>query len=463
MGITEVLSQFVADMATHPLAPSLIERAKLLVLDLAGSAVRARAEAESTPALLEAVAALGFGSGSGRVFGDDTGYAPAGAALLNGALGHSLDFDDTHAPALMHPGATVIPAALAAAQMVAAPGMQALSGIVAGYEVALRLALALPAGAHYDRGFHPTATCGVFGAAAAAACIFGLAPGDVGSTLGIASSQAAGSLQFLENGAWTKRFQVGWASAAGLTAATLARAGFRGAALPLEGRYGFLRSFAPAPVMERAVQDLGAVFELMNTAVKPYPCCRWAHAGIDAALDLRVQCSIDPETVQAVTLGLSRAGLKLVGRPAEQKADPRSVVDAQFSAPFLIAVTLATGRMNWDSYRLIHHPAVRRLITCITCVHDSDVEDQLPANLSARLTVMAAGAALERMVTVPRGEPTRFPSPDDMRAKFTSLAMPILGSPRADELADAILGLDILPSVAALFQPGGAAAARCSP
>ena len=155
---------------------------------------------------------MGMAAGNSGVFGDAARYTPAGAALLNGALAHSLDFDDTHAAGSLHPGAPVIPAALAAGEMAGASGADVLAGIVAGYEVTCRVALALPAGEHYDRGFHPTATCGAFGAAAAAARVFGLSAEQVEGALGTVLSQCAGSLQFLANGAWTKRFQVGWAA-----------------------------------------------------------------------------------------------------------------------------------------------------------------------------------------------------------------------------------------------------------
>src|SRR5690606_20530059 len=157
-------------------------------------------------------------------------------ALVNGTTAHSLDFDDTHAAGTLHPGAPVIPAALAAAEMVGADGKTVLAAIVAGYEVTCRLALSLPGGDHYDRGYLPTATCGAVGAAAAAARVFGLSASQVEDAFGIALSQAAGSLQFLASGAWTKRFQVGWSALNGLTAASLAREGFRGAGEALEGR-----------------------------------------------------------------------------------------------------------------------------------------------------------------------------------------------------------------------------------
>ena len=359
MGITAELAQFTADISLDRLPPEVVKRARFLVLDLVGNIVRARHDAESTPSFLAAVRAMGMAAGNSGVFGDAARYTPAGAAFLNGALAHSLDFDDTHAAGSLHPGAPVIPAALAAGEMVGASGADVLAGIVAGYEITCRVALALPAGEHYDRGFHPTATCGAFGAAAAAARVFGLTAEQVEGALGTVLSQCAGSLQFLVNGAWTKRFQVGWAACNGLMAATLVREGFKGAAEALEGRHGFLHAYAPNPNPARAVQDLGTVFELMHTAVKPYPSCRYGHAGIDAALALRAANDLRPAEITRVTLGLPRAGMMLIGQPPEKKADPQNVVDGQFSGPFVISAALATGAMGWDSYGLLRDATVR--------------------------------------------------------------------------------------------------------
>src|SRR6202453_4348091 len=304
MGITSQLADFCADIKLSALPPEVVLRARFLVLDLVGNIVRARHDAESTPSFVSTVRAMGMATGNSGVFGDAARYTPAGAAFLNGALAHSLDFDDTHAPGSLHPGAPVIPAALAPGEMAGASGADVLAAIIAGYEVTCRVALALPAGGHYDRGFHPTATCGAFGAAAAAARVFNLGADGVASALGTVLSQTAGSLQFLANGAWTKRFQVGWAALSGLMAATLVREGFKGPTEALEGRHGFMRAYAPNPVPERAVQDLGGIYELMHTAVKPYPSCRYGHAGIDAALALRAANDLKPGDITSIRLGL---------------------------------------------------------------------------------------------------------------------------------------------------------------
>jgi 2-methylcitrate dehydratase PrpD len=450
MGVTADLSAFCAAIRLDRLPPEVVRRARFLLLDLVGNIVRARHDAESTASFLAAARAMGMAGGNAGVFGDAARYTPLGAAFLNGALAHSLDFDDTHAAASLHPGAPVIPAALAAGEMTGASGADVLAAIIAGYEVTCRIALALPANEHYDRGFHPTATCGAFGAAAAAARVFGLDADGVAGALGTVLSQCAGSLEFLVNGAWTKRFQVGWAASNGLMAATLVREGFKGAAEALEGRHGFLRAYAPNPRPERVTQDLGRVFELMHTAVKPYPSCRYGHAGIDAALALRAANDIKPQEITAIRLGLPRSGLMLIGDPPAKKADPRNVVDGQFSGPFVVASALATGAMGWDSYGLLEDPTVRGLLGKVQCEFDPAIEAEFPANMSGRLTIEARGQRFEQTVVVPKGEPANFLSEAELRAKFAGLADTVLGADRAAALADAVLAIDRTADVAGL-------------
>jgi 2-methylcitrate dehydratase PrpD len=452
MSVTAALSEFTAAIRLDALPPEVVARARFLVLDLVGNIVRARHDAESTPPFLAAARALGLASGNAGVFGDASRYTPAGAAFLNGALAHSLDFDDTHAAGSLHPGAPVIPAALAAGEMAGAAGAEVLAAIIAGYEVTCRIALALPAGEHYNRGFHPTATCGAFGAAAASGRVFGLGADDIASALGIALSQAAGSLQFLANGAWTKRFQVGWAALNGLAAATMAREGVKGAAEAIEGKHGFLHAYAPNPVPERALQELGREFELMQTAVKPYPSCRYGHAGIDAALFLRAEHGFAPAEIDSVVYGVSNAGMLLVGVPAEKKQNPQNVVDGQFSGPFVLACALATGAMGWDSYRKLHDPAIRALMAKIRCEFDPEIEAEFPRNMSGKVSLTARGRTFVRKVIVPKGEPGNFLTEAELRAKFAGLTEAVLGAERAARLADAVLAIDTTADIASLMR-----------
>ena len=282
--------------------------------------------------------------------------------------------------------------------------------------------------------------------------MFGLAAEGVEGALGTVLSQCAGSLQFLVNGAWTKRFQVGWAACNGLMAATLVREGFKGAAEALEGRHGFLRAYAPNPNPDRAVQDLGRVFELMATAVKPYPSCRYGHAGIDAALALRAANDLKPAEIDRVTLGLPRAGMMLIGQPAEKKANPENVVDGQFSGPFVISAALATGAMGWDSYDQLRDAVVRELLPKVACEFDPEIEAEFPANMSGKLTVEARGERFTQKVVVPKGEPANFLAEAELRAKFAGLADAVLGDGTRGAAGRCGAGMDTTPDIAGLMR-----------
>lgn len=451
--ITRELAEFVAKTSYDALPVEVRERAKWFVTDMFGIAVRARQEAESTPGLLAAVERLGLGQGKAGVIGDERSYSPPAAALVNGTLAHSLDFDDTHARGSLHPSAPIVPAALAAAEMTGAGGRELLAAIVAGYEVQIRLSLALVPQDHYDRGFHPTATCGVFGAAAAAGRVFGLSADAIAHAFGIALSQAAGSMQFLVDGAWTKRLHVGYAAMSGLIAASLAREGFHGAVDAIEGKAGFLRAYAPNSIFEKAVADLGQVYETMAIAIKPYPACRYSHAAIDALIELRAGHDLDWEQIETVEIGLPRTGWNIIGDPEADKQRPENVVDGQFSMPFVAAVALREGAMQWDHYaRHLRDPKTLALCKRIKTVVDPQAETEFPQQMSAIVRLRTHDDAVEKFVRVAKGEPENFVTADELRSKFDGLVGPYLSERRRDELARALLALEQAKDIGAVLR-----------
>jgi len=417
---TATLAAYVANLKFEDIPHQVLERAKVLTLDFLGSAIRARREAESTPSLLKMLEALALdGSGESTVFGDSKTWTPAVAALLNGALGHSLDFDDTHADSSLHASAPVVPAAFAVGEMVGASGRDVLTAIVAGYEVCCRLGNALDPTSHYARGFHPTATAGTYGAAAAAAKLFGLTQEQIVSAFGVSGSQAAGSLQFLVNGAWNKRYQVGAAAMNGVIAATLARNEFVGATESVEGKHGLLVGYSDDAHPDKAVSGLGSTYETMKIGVKPYPSCRYTHAALDAIIAMRREHNLTPDQIKRVEVGLHRNGITLTG----------------------------------DDYDRLGDKAIDALAEKFDVVQDDRLEIGRSHPFGARVSITTNDGTHERLYVDPSGEPNSFPDAVTMQQKFLTLARPVLNG-RADQLADAILSLERFDRVERATQLG---------
>jgi 2-methylcitrate dehydratase PrpD len=450
--ITGALAGFAAGLSYDDISEDVKNRAKQLIFDMTGVALRSRHDAESTSSLIATVEKLGLSQGSCSVIGDAKGYSPAGAALINGALAHSLDFDDTHAAGSIHPSAPIVPAAFAAAEIVGASGKDVIAAIVAGYEIQIRLSLALDPTDHYNRGFHPTATCGIFAAAAAAGMIFGQDAGTIASAFGVAGSQAAGSMQFLHQGGWTKRSHVGQAAMNGLMAATLAGEGFRGAVDALEGKAGFLNAYAPNADPAKAISELKRHWETMAIAVKPYPSCRYSHAPLDAIRQLMTEHDLSVDEIESVRVGVSQTAWNIIGGPEDQKHNPKSVVDGQFSMPFCAAVVMRQGNMVWDDYAVhLTDPKTLELCGRVSTVVGAEAEAAFPTNMAGSVEITTARGVFERFVDVPKGEPSNFVTDQELRAKFDGLVGPYLDGTEADALASGLLALEEVSNISDLL------------
>ena len=451
--ITEQLARYVSGLSIADLPEEVVARSKLLLLDFIAVTIGGRYQAETTRHLVETAETLGWRDGRATVLGLSTDFAPPAAALINGALAHSLEFDDTHAAASLHPSATVIPAALAAGEIVDVDGSDLIAAIVAGYELSCRVAKALVPSEHYARGFHPTATAGTFGAATAAARVFGLTPEGVASALGLAGSQAAGSMQFMDNGAWNKRFHVGAAAQNGLVAATLARQGYLGASAAIEGKNGFLSAYAPNPQPELAVAALGEHYETLSIALKPYPACRLVHAAIDAILDLRRQYNIAAGQVERVEIGLSQLALDITGHPEALKRHPRNLIESQFSMHICAAIALQRGSVGWSDFQQLWQDAdTLQLCERVAVYHDADVQADYPGRLSGRVRITVAGTTHEAKVDTPRGEPERFLSPGEIGDKFAGLVGDAVSSDQVAEITGLVMRAEHLKSARDLTQ-----------
>jgi 2-methylcitrate dehydratase PrpD len=463
--ITRTLVQFSHSLGHKNLSSEVIQKTKCLLLDYLGVAI-AGSTMESSQPVYRLLARAGA-SGPCTVIGTAAQTTPEYAALANGTSSHSVELDDTHQAGSIHLGVVMFSTAIALSEAQPEIGFDRfVSAVVAGYEVAARLATAVQPKFHYELGFHPTATCGVFGAAVTAAKLLGLSEEQMLSAVGIAGSMAAGSLEFLAEGAWTKRLHPGLAAQNGILAAKLAAQGFHGPTTILEGRDGFLSAYSRKPEPELVTQDLGKNFEILRTSIKPHACCRYMQAPIDGLIELAVTHDIRPDQIERVEVAVLEAGWPLVCEPRERKYSPSNVVDAQFSMPFGAAVALLYRSAGLDQFaeENIHSSQVKRLMGKVVLIKDNRIEKNFPAEWPARVQIqLTNGAQFEKHIRFPKGDSENPLSWEELSAKFYSLAMLAFPLSRCEQLSDSVAEMNSSTVLGDIWKLAARAPARSLP
>src|SRR5437016_9451237 len=289
------LARFVLGLRLEDIPSPVVTKATHLVLDTLGCALAAT-RYDFGRAALETAERLG-GPQESTLVGSKVRVAAANAVLANATLAHGLDFDDTREDAIVHTGSVAVPTSLAVGEATGASGRATLTAIVAAVEVMCRVGLAVP-GKFHARHYHPTALAGTFAGAAAAGKLYRLTEDELVRAFGICGSQAAGIIEYLADGSWTKRLHPGWAAHAGVVAALLAQSGFTGPETVFEGEHGFYRAFAGDVQFERLEEllaSLGREWELERLTFKPYPCGSIAHPYMDCAHRLRELHRLQPD------------------------------------------------------------------------------------------------------------------------------------------------------------------------
>lgn len=442
--VSQALARFAAEFSYESIPEEVRERAKLLILDAVGIAF-ASTRYDFAHRALSGVRALA-GEGPHAVIGRPERLPVRDAALLNGILVHGLDYDDTHMSAIVHPTASAFPCALAAAERAGAPGSDLLAAYVLGVEVATRLGQINKGGFHHV-GYHPTGILGHFACALVAGRLLGLSAGQLVHAQGIAYSTAAGPQEFLEDGAWTKRFHPGWAAASGITAAALAAGGFTGPTRAYEGRFGLfnthLGATAAASDYAAATRGLGREWELFGVAVKPFPTCHFTHACADSALALVREHGLRPEDVRQVRALLPAETIPIVTEPVANKLRPSSDYDAKFSIQFILAACLARGRFGLAELAedALKDPAILALAETVKA--EADPDSPFPKYFSGGVVVTTRdGRELVHRERVNRGAGERALSAGEISAKFFENATLAVSRQRAEAVRQAVLGLD---------------------
>jgi 2-methylcitrate dehydratase PrpD len=463
------LAEWASGASFASLPHAVVEATVRSVVDLVGVAVAGTRT--DLAGVLRAGSRGGRPGAGATVVCGGSGWDPERAALVNGALGHVLDFDDTSRALIGHPTTVVFPAVLGASELLLGergrdvPGAELVVGCAVGVEVAARLGRVVNP-AMFQAGWFTTAVLGAIGAAAGAARVLGLDPGRTASALGLAGGLAGGTRA--NNGTMGKAYLAGAAARSGLEAALAARCGLAAAPDVLSGGDGLAWAHARlalGPEALEALEDLGQRFEAQNPGLvlKRYPCCSAAAAPVDALLELLAEEGLSADAV--VRVACRSTGLAARSLPFER---PRSWREAQFSLPYCLAAAWTRGRLGLDAFSdaAVRDPGVEDAMGRVEV--SFDLEDETGRSEAALVAVWTRdGRRVERLVPYAAGSPERPLGEDELRDKFLSCA----GTRWGTEGAQAAFGvLRALPAHAltvlrdVLGDPGGAAAAsRAAP
>jgi 2-methylcitrate dehydratase PrpD len=438
------LANFAAGLRYIDIPPLVRDLAKLLILDALGCGLAATGY-DFAKATLSSARALG-GDGPCAVIGSKARLPLRDAALVNGVLLHGLDFDDSNFLGILHPTVACLPTALGVGQVHRASGREMLTAYVAGMETAIRIGAAAR-GIFHHIGFHATGLVAHFSSAVVAGKLMGLDAAALVSAQGITASTSSAVQVFLEEGAWTKRLHPAWGAVAGITAASLAQHGFYGPTRAYEGRFGFFETHVQTHLPEvdytRMTDGLGSEWTMLQTAVKPYPACHFAHGCAEAAILLHQGHGLRQTAIARVVATIPKDTLPIIAEPAGRKCRPANDYDAKFSAQFITTACLLRGRFGLAELtpEALQDREILALAAKVECVADPDTA--FPEYNSGGVSVTTASGDTHReYVRVNLGMGDRAMSRSDIVAKYRASAALAFSSAQVERLEQMVLHLE---------------------
>jgi 2-methylcitrate dehydratase PrpD len=443
---SQAIVRFLDELKLESVPQAVVDKAKWVLLDTLGVAL-ASSTMDFGRMVVNVAQKLG-GSAESRLIGSSVKVASANAVLANGTLAHGLDYDDTLEEAIVHTGCCAGMTALAVGEAVGATGRAVLEAAIGATEVMCKVGLVAP-GKFHARGFHPTALCSTFGAAAAAGKLYELQPAEWSDAFGLCGSQSSGIIEYLADGTWTKRLHPGWSAHGGVIATLLAREGFRGPAMVFEGRHGFFRSFGgPHEYRFEKLLELGKEWEIPRLTFKSYPCGSISHPYMDCALKLKQKYSVRPERIVEVVCRTAEGPVPRLWEPLYDKQRPTSSYGAKFSLPYSIAVMLVRGRAGLEEFtdEAIRNAQVLELAEKVRYELDPSID--YPRHFSGHVKIkLDDGQVLEENQPHPRGGFDSPLPPEEIDDKFRANARLALPEGRLDVIINSVKRLDKLPSI----------------
>ena len=432
-----MIADFVTRTVHDGVPEAVLASARLHFLDAIGVGIAASMVVENK--------SLAEGAADGTASLLCGGTAEAGtAAMINGALIHALEYDDTHIGSVVHGSAVAAPLALAVSQLCATSGQDLIRAYIVAWEVAIRIGLAGP-GAFQEKGFQVTSVGGALGAAAAASIIMRLDRQQTISALGIAGGQTSGTLAFLADGAMSKALNPGWAARTGLEAARLARAGMTGPDEVLESRFGVMNIFASGPeLLGQNLASLGDEWFLPEAAFKLYPCCHYIHPFLEAVEQLLGK-GVSARDIVNLTAYVPPPASPLICEPWSRRQAPASGYDGKWGLAYCMALMFLQGRVDVSSFETEPYPDTVSLARKMAWKPLRD--HGFPHRFAARIDVDTPQGTVSAEVAQVRGAPDRPVSMDDIVTKFSANAARRYDPETVRRLKDCILNIDSMPDI----------------
>lgn len=373
----------------------------------------------------------------------------ATALLLNGAMNHAVELDDLHKPSKIHAGTVIVPSVLTVGALADVSGRELLTAMAVGYEVMLRSAIALGVDSHRRRGWHGTATCGAFGAAAAIGRILGLDAVQMANAFGLAGTSTGGLMAYTADGSMSKRYHAGMAAMHGYLAAASARAGFTGPTYVFEAPDGgYAHAVSDRYDLEELGKDLGTVWHCKDMGHKFYACCGHIHQAIDCAIRLRNENGLKPEDIDSVTVST----YDVAGMSWGFTEPPKNTVEAQFSFPYAVSAALVDGQAFLPQFapERLNDPQLHALAEKVTVRTDERFTSLYPKQWASGVEVQAKGRSFYAEVVGAKGDPVNPLSEQELEDKFRSLSAGRFSRTQQDAMIAAVREIQEAEHIAAL-------------
>lgn len=440
MGATQVLAEFVSKTSYSELPQEVVQKAKGIILDTLGCGIAGYSLAsQEFHWIFDLVKEMG-GTPESTIFLEGFKTPASQAALVNGSLIHTIDFDDTHLGSISHFGASVVSSTLALGEKIGADGPLLIAAIVLAYEVAGRAGKAIMP-SHY-KYWHPTGTLGTIAAAVAASKLLGLNADKAEQAISLAADGASGLRYCIDFGDFSKSLHPGFAARNGVIAAQIIHKGALGPKGLLEYKSGFCEACSDAPDLKALTENLGSFYEIMTNSLKAFPTILCSHTPIQGTIKIMSEKNLRLEDVESIHFRVSPTA------PGQgMNYSPETPLAARLSIPFCVAMAAVEGQISMDQFQeaKIKDPRIREFMKKVTLESDPKFSEEYPGTLAAHVEIRTKdGAQFKEKSIYPKGHPQNAMTDEEIREKFRRLSAFTLNSAQTERIIEKVYELENL-------------------